>query len=320
MAELKVHILNVGHGDCAVIRHPLGRLTMIDINNGCALDEVTYKELVAYYPLEFSQHLRASVAKGERIAVLVEKGYNIKLTNPLEFLKEMYPGKPIWRYIQTHPHMDHMRGLVAIGQDHIGIANLWDTDHDYVPDDLTDADRVDWDEYQALRSGKRTTNVLRICRGAKAVFYGEDPAGVPPGDGIQILHPPGGARTSADSDENPNSLSYILRMEYKGIVFIFGGDAEESVWKEVAQACPKLLKCNVLKASHHGRDTGYCEDAVKLMQPEYTVVSVGNKPDTDASNKYKKHSQNGWSTRWRGDITVTVPEQGQARIKSEYER
>ena len=258
--------------------------------------------------------------QGERIAVLVEKGYNIKLTNPLEFLKEMYPGKPIWRYIQTHPHMDHMRGLVAIGQDHIGIANLWDTDHDYVPDDLTDADRVDWDEYQALRSGKRTTNVLRICRGAKAVFYGEDPAGVPPGDGIQILHPPGGARTSADSDENPNSLSYILRMEYKGIVFIFGGDAEESVWKEVAQACPKLLKCNVLKASHHGRDTGYCEDAVKLMQPEYTVVSVGNKPDTDASNKYKKHSQNVWSTRWRGDITVTVPEQGQARIKSEYER
>ena len=320
MAELKVHILNVGHGDCAVISHPLVRLTMIDINNGCALDEATYEELAKYYPLEYSQRIRASVAEGERIKVLTEKGYNINLTNPLEFLKNEYPGTDIWRFIQTHPHMDHMRGLAAIGQDQIGIANFWDTDHDYVPDDLTEADLVDWDEYQGLRSGKRTTKVLRLFRGAQALFYGEDPEGVPPGDGIKILHPPVGANTSADSDENANNLSYILRIEYNGIVFIFGGDAEEPVWKEVAEACPELLKCHVLKASHHGRDTGYCENAVKLMQPQYTVVSVGNKPDTDASNKYRKHSQNVWSTRWRGNITVTVPEQGQARIESEYER
>jgi competence protein ComEC len=30
---LRIHFLNVGHGDCTIISHPSGRLTMIDINN-----------------------------------------------------------------------------------------------------------------------------------------------------------------------------------------------------------------------------------------------------------------------------------------------
>jgi hypothetical protein len=42
---LKVHFLNVGHGDCTIIRHPDGRLTMIDINNAKDFDPTTAQEL-----------------------------------------------------------------------------------------------------------------------------------------------------------------------------------------------------------------------------------------------------------------------------------
>jgi len=35
---VRVHFLNVGHGDCTLIEHASGRLTMIDINNGDDLD------------------------------------------------------------------------------------------------------------------------------------------------------------------------------------------------------------------------------------------------------------------------------------------
>ena len=31
---MKIHFLNVGHGDCTIIEHDSGRITMIDINNG----------------------------------------------------------------------------------------------------------------------------------------------------------------------------------------------------------------------------------------------------------------------------------------------
>ena len=42
------------------------------------------------------------------------------------------------------------------------------------------------------------------------------------------------------------------------------------------------------------------------MSPKYTILSVGKKPDNDASNKYRKYSENVWSTRWKGDITLEI--------------
>src|SRR5262249_1637194 len=43
---LKIHFLNVGHGDCTIIEHPSGRLTMIDINNSQEYDSDTFEELL----------------------------------------------------------------------------------------------------------------------------------------------------------------------------------------------------------------------------------------------------------------------------------
>ena len=76
----------------------------------------------------------------------------------------------------------------------------------------------------------------------------------------------------------------------------------------------------MLKASHHGRDSGYHEEAVRHIAPEYTIVSVGKKPNTDASNKYRRHSQHVWSTRWKGNIVLTVNPDGRGSIDSEHDR
>ena len=43
---LRVHFLNVAHGDCTIISHPSGRLTMIDINNSQDYDSESFTELV----------------------------------------------------------------------------------------------------------------------------------------------------------------------------------------------------------------------------------------------------------------------------------
>jgi len=44
---LRVHFLNVGHGDCTIIKHPSGRLTMIDVNNSQDFDPETFAEELA---------------------------------------------------------------------------------------------------------------------------------------------------------------------------------------------------------------------------------------------------------------------------------
>jgi len=41
---LRVHFLNVGHGDCTIIKHHSGRLTMIDINNSQDYDVDSFND------------------------------------------------------------------------------------------------------------------------------------------------------------------------------------------------------------------------------------------------------------------------------------
>jgi beta-lactamase superfamily II metal-dependent hydrolase len=75
------------------------------------------------------------------------------------------------------------------------------------------------------------------------------------------------------------------------------------------------LKCDVLKASHHGRDSDYDEEAVTAMSPDIVVCSVGKKPDTDASEKYADHGAQVLSTRYHGTITVSIKENGKVVVK-----
>ena len=44
---LRVHFLNVGHGDCTLIKHHSGRLTMVDINTSQEYDRDSFNELLA---------------------------------------------------------------------------------------------------------------------------------------------------------------------------------------------------------------------------------------------------------------------------------
>jgi hypothetical protein len=49
------------------------------------------------------------------------------------------------------------------------------------------------------------------------------------------------------------------------------------------------------------------------MSPSVTIVSVGQKPDTDASAKYTNHSQEVASTRWYGGITLEIESKERCR-------
>lgn len=316
---LRIDFLNVGDGDCTVIRHSSGRLTVVDMNNGSDLDPNTASELSELYGLSWTERAVAR-ATGLTLPFLEEKGYDIRLTNPVQFLRETYPDQPVFRYIQTHPDLDHMRGLVAIRNSGIPILNFWDRNHDKEPDFQSDSDREEWSEYLKLQAGARGNRVLRLFRENAGIYWNEEPAGVPGGDGIHILSPTPDLEAAANESGNTNSLSYVLLVVYKGTRVILGGDAEAEVWDSIVAHYGADLKCHVLKASHHGRDSGYHPEALKEMSPEYTIVSVGKKPETDATNKYRYYSQNVLSTRWKGNITLIVDDQGKRTITSQYDR
>jgi beta-lactamase superfamily II metal-dependent hydrolase len=320
---VKIHFLNVGHGDCTIIEHASGRITMMDINNADQLDSDSRRELAESYGITGTNYAAATLVadmlkQSFRKSFLEDKGYDIPLTDPINYFLARWEGKSIFRFILSHPDLDHMRGLKRISQEGISILNLWDTNHPIATKNCqSDDDTAEWEEYKRLRLGTGGPHVFLNYRDSTGKYWNQDDANGA-GDGLYVLAPTLELRNAAGDD--PNAHSYVIWLQYAGIKVVLGGDATTSVWEAIHQKYGNGLKCHILKAAHHGRDSGYHQKVVEAMSPEYTIVSVGKKPDSDASNKYRNYSKNVWSTRWRGNITVTIHPDGNARIDSEFDR
>lgn len=320
---IKIHFLNVGNGDCSIVEHESGNLSMIDINNGQELDDKT--------AVEISEDLHLDPAKVYNLAgqtnltpyeVLYKYGYKRNLTNPIEYLKGVIGKNSIFRYIQTHPDLDHMRGIQYVIGSGISITNFWDTYHKKTIDEFDrPGDEEAWNEYQSIISGQKNIKVLNLYRNSVGQYYNDHPEAGKFGDGIYILAPTPELAEKANENEKWNNHSYVLLLQYRNFKIIFGGDAEAQVWESVLEAHKdEIVNCDILKASHHGRENGFHEGAVRLINPEYTIVSVGKKPETDATSKYKDLTRKEvWSTRWKGNITVTLNDDGTGVINSQYD-
>lgn len=86
------------------------------------------------------------------------------------------------------------------------------------------------------------------------------------------------------------------------------GDAAEHSWPDICNRVA-LPGISVLKASHHGRRTGYYQPAVKALSPWLTITSVGQ-AEHDATELYRQYSANTVSLRDAGDIRVTINDDG----------
>ena len=94
-----IHFLNVKQGDCSIISHNSGHVTVIDVCNAKPPDA----------------QLEKSIAE----AAMLEKGISGNFqqkkhpVNPISYLQDRGI-KEVFRYIQTHPDMDHMDGIETL--------------------------------------------------------------------------------------------------------------------------------------------------------------------------------------------------------------
>lgn len=315
---IKIHFLNVGHGDCIVVEFAdKGRTAIIDINKSDKMDDTSYSELLSETidsldPIDKLYHQ----ISGYTDTQLIEKaGYNVELTNPITYIQSLGISSA-FRFIVTHPHMDHISGLNEL-KDVISITNLWIVKNSFTQDvnKLSDTQKLDWSLYLKYRNTNEREldgiTVVRPTEGSSKQYWNDDK--------ITILAPNETLLKQSKDSGNINIMSYVLLIEYGGHKIVLGGDAEESTWKYIYETYPDLIKdITILKASHHGRDSGYYQPAIKHMNPMYVIVSVGKKPDTDASNKYKQYSENVWSTRWKGNIRFEINADGTGKYDTEY--
>ena len=182
---LDFYFINVGKGSCTLINFPRGHLSVIDIDDSRSIS-----------PLE------------EAIMQILEKALPV---NPIDYIAANFPDGSIFRFILTHPDMDHMSGVKALFDKKI-VYNFWD-----IPNNKPDPgnwesslyNKEDWNFYQDLRNDKVDITLVKPLRDQTSNCCWIQ-------DGIQILSPDKELIKKAEDCGEYDHLSYVLMINYAG--------------------------------------------------------------------------------------------------------
>ena len=314
---LDLHFLNVDHGDCTIIRHPNdhrnngeGRISFVDINDFKHQKPDKEGELVA----GLSQYLKYSLSGGKTDFIDPKEYARKYLDDPIKYYESQYSGRrsKIWRFISTHPDMDHFSGLKRL-DDQVGFSVMWDTEHNKEQDLVADwPDRFakeDWIRYEQIREGDTSHSYINPYRRHQKNYWEQD--------NVQILHPSPSYIDDLNEDnedvENPefNNGSYVLKISHGNQAILLPGDAEEDAWDTIIDhwGIGVLEDVTILKAAHHGVESGFHKEAVAAMDPDHVILSTGKKKSTDAHDDYQETCNDDmkiWSTRQYGTMKFRV--------------
>lgn len=280
MAETHIYVLNVGAGSTTVVKSPSGNVSVVDLNDG--QEQRSYETDRSARPL----------------------------ADPIAWCRDTFGGE-IFRFILSHPDADHMAGLRRLFvRDGVSVQNFWDLPHKRTrskEDCRTEKAWHDWALYEAFRKGLEIDKVtwpkrLSPFRGDTGDYWS--------GDEIEILSPTNALVADGDAADEYNNCSYVLRIKHATTRVLIAGDVEEKAWSDMIEAGVPL-RANVLVASHHGRKSGFSEDAMALIRPEVVIISTAKlPPEHDALADYERHAQHVFSTRLDGDIAMTLHDDG----------
>ena len=217
-----IHFLNVLEGDCNIIQHDSGRITVMDVSNAYN-DEDTPEERAVKASREREERRRRTNVPSNKI------DYRQKLSpdNPITYLMENVGTREIFRFIISHPDMDHIDGIRDLFTE-FRVYNTWDTDNNKSIDlngYFAGYNKEDWRFYTQLRAGMVTGTTRLTYYDTSSCSYWRE-------DGIKVLCPSRGLVEKANQSGDYNDASYVLlysipRRGGKFWKVIFAGDSDD---------------------------------------------------------------------------------------------
>jgi competence protein ComEC len=165
--------------------------------------------------------------------------------------------KKIDYLVLTHPHPDHMYGLLSLLKE-FEIGEFWLADGPII-DDIQ----------------KSIMDILKK-KGIKKRVLSDDTADMNIGGvRIEILGPTPGFFEGAYADSEINNRSIVMRVSYGEIAFLLTGDLELEGEKKILFD-GRAVRADVIKVPHHGSTTSSSKDFIKEVSPQYALFSVGH--------------------------------------------
>jgi len=245
----------------------------------------------------------------------MEKAGKAKLTNPIDYIISNFPNRVIFRFILTHPDMDHMSGIKNLfGKKTVW--NFWDTNNtkQVDPDSWHQSpyDEEDWQYYEELH--RKEANGITYIRNLR-----DDTADCCwMQDGIRILAPTRDLVGDANQNENWDNLSYVLMVEHATQKILLGGDATKFVWENIVDYYNDYLETDILFAPGHGSPNHISSEILDMIRPRLITVSVAEGVDYDYDT-YKNYGRV-LSTKYYGNIKVRIKNDGEIIFTTQFRK
>lgn len=254
-----VHFLNVSPGDCTVIQHVSGRVSVIDICDGNIQTATAglLNEVASF----------GARPKGNF-------GMCNRPTNPISYLRKLGI-KNIFRFALTHPDMDHMDGFNNLIEN-FELSNFWDTGSRREKPDFSGSPykEDDWDRYVKVRDNLEpgVSSAFRRA-GDRFPFANKGKDGSDGGDGLYILAPDSQLIRDRNMNDDLNDGSYVLLYRSAGGRVLIPGDAHDKSWDYVFEHYKSdVTDCSFMLAPHHGRDSNRSYDFLDHIRPKLTLI------------------------------------------------
>jgi len=202
------------------------------------------------------------VGQGDAILIQTPSHQDILVdggASPQTVLVNLSQKMPFWDrtidlVILTHPHNDHITGLIEVLKRY-RVKQVLYPDLDY--------DSPAYEEWLALVEQKGIGST--IARTGQQIDLGE-------GTEIRVLNPQVPPLTGTQSDTDNNGV--VLRLSLGEVSFLLTADIMLEAEFELIRR-RTVSRCTVLKVAHHGSDTSTTAGFLAVAGPQLAVISVG---------------------------------------------